>query len=198
MSIGQRISKLRKENNLSQEYIAEKLGVSRQAVSKWETDRSAPDTYNLISLAELFNVSVEYIAIGKQPENNQEIKRAEVEKNNLQLPKNNLSTQRIIGLILLGVGLLSVVLGIIFLFVSEDDFTVFFLLFFLSFWLIIGGIFLTAFRKNTLVFATLVLLASIFLILSLSIASVVVGVSFVIISIILLVAAFKIKKKKVD
>jgi len=198
MSIGQRISKLRKENNLSQEYIAEKLGVSRQAVSKWETDRSAPDTYNLISLAELFNVSVEYIAIGKQPDNNQEIKRAEVEKNNLQLPKNNLSTQRIIGLILLGVGLLSVVLGIIFLFVSEDDFTVSFLLFFLSFWLIIGGIFLTAFRKNTLVFATLVLLASIFLILSLSIASVVVGVSFVIISIILLVAAFKIKKKKVD
>ncbi|MBO7254739.1 MAG: helix-turn-helix transcriptional regulator [Clostridia bacterium] len=198
MSIGQRISKLRKENNLSQEYIAEKLGVSRQAVSKWETDRSAPDTYNLISLAELFNVSVEYIAIGKQTENNQEKKTAETEKNDLPLQKNNLSTQRIIGLILLGVGLLSVVLGIVFLFVFEDDFTVSFLLFFLSFGLIIGGIFLIAFRKNTLAFATLVLLASILLILSLSIASVVIGVSFIIISIILFVAAFKIKKKKVD
>ncbi len=198
MSMGQRISKLRKENNLSQEYVAERLGVSRQAVSKWETDTSAPDTYNLISLAELFNVSVEYIAIGKQSENNQDKKTEEAEKNDLPSQKNNLSIQRIIGLIILGVGLLSVVLGIVFLFVLEDNFTVSFLLFFLSFWLIIGGIFLIAFRKNTLVFATLVLLASIFLILSLSIASVVMGVSFIIISIILLVAAFKIKKKKVD
>ena len=68
MSIGQRISKLRKEKGFSQEYVAERLDVSRQAVSKWETDNSAPDTYNLIALAELFDVSVEYIAIGKQEE----------------------------------------------------------------------------------------------------------------------------------
>lgn len=68
MSIGQRISELRKSNALSQEYVAERLGVTRQAVSKWETNQSAPDTYNLIALAELFGVSVEYIATGKQPE----------------------------------------------------------------------------------------------------------------------------------
>ncbi|MBE6585233.1 MAG: helix-turn-helix transcriptional regulator [Ruminococcaceae bacterium] len=66
MTIGQRISELRKERGYSQEYVAEKLNVSRQAVSKWECDASAPDTYNLIALAELFGVSVEYIAVGKK------------------------------------------------------------------------------------------------------------------------------------
>ncbi len=66
MTIGQRISDLRKEHGYSQEYVAEKLDVSRQAVSKWECDASAPDTYNLIALAELFGVSVEYIAVGKK------------------------------------------------------------------------------------------------------------------------------------
>lgn len=66
MTIGQRISELRKERGYSQEYVAEKLDVSRQAVSKWECDASAPDTYNLIALSELFGVSVEYIAVGKK------------------------------------------------------------------------------------------------------------------------------------
>lgn len=66
MTIGQRIAELRKERGYSQEYVAEKLDVTRQAVSKWECDASAPDTYNLIALAELFGVSVEYIAVGKK------------------------------------------------------------------------------------------------------------------------------------
>lgn len=68
MTIGQRISELRKNHGYSQEYVAEQLGVSRQAVSKWETDTSAPDTYNLIGLAQLFGVSVEFIAVGKKDE----------------------------------------------------------------------------------------------------------------------------------
>ena len=68
MTIGQRICELRKEKGYSQEYVAERLDVTRQAVSKWETDLSAPDTYNLIALAELLGVSVEYIATGKGTE----------------------------------------------------------------------------------------------------------------------------------
>ena len=65
MSIGKRIAEQRKQNNFSQEYIAEKLEVRRQAVSKWERDLTKPDTGNLIKLAELFNVSVVYLATGK-------------------------------------------------------------------------------------------------------------------------------------
>ena len=65
MTIGKRIAKCRKEKNYSQEYIAELLDVSRQAVSKWETDQTEPDTGNLIKLAKVFNVSVEYLANGE-------------------------------------------------------------------------------------------------------------------------------------
>jgi transcriptional regulator with XRE-family HTH domain len=65
MSIGTRIAELRKKNNFSQEYVAAKIDVSRQAVSKWEQNLSKPDTGNLIKIAELFGVSVEYLATGK-------------------------------------------------------------------------------------------------------------------------------------
>lgn len=68
MSLGKRIQNARKSKGFTQEYIAELLGVSRQAVSKWEKDLSSPDTGNLIALAEVLDVSVEYLAVGKQPE----------------------------------------------------------------------------------------------------------------------------------
>lgn len=61
MTMGKRIRRLRKERKLSQEFLAEHLGVSRQAVSKWENDVNCPDTQKLIKLAELFHVSMEYL-----------------------------------------------------------------------------------------------------------------------------------------
>lgn len=64
MTIGNRIAKTRKAKGFTQEYLAESLGVSRQAVSKWEKDQTAPDTKNLIALASLLGVSVEYLASG--------------------------------------------------------------------------------------------------------------------------------------
>ena len=64
MTAGQRIQKCRKAKKLSQEYVATILGVSRQAVSKWENDLSVPDTLNYINLAKIFGVSVEYLAFG--------------------------------------------------------------------------------------------------------------------------------------
>lgn len=60
MTLGERIGNLRRDAGYSQEYVAESLGVSRQAVSKWETDLSDPDTENLIKLAELLNTSVQF------------------------------------------------------------------------------------------------------------------------------------------
>lgn len=58
MSISQNIKQKRTERKLSQEYIAEQLGVSRQAVSKWETGQSEPTAKNLVELAQLFGVTV--------------------------------------------------------------------------------------------------------------------------------------------
>lgn len=58
MSLGKNIKSKRSELKLSQEYVAEQLGVSRQAVSKWETDQSEPTAKNLTELAAIFQISL--------------------------------------------------------------------------------------------------------------------------------------------
>ncbi len=68
MSIGERITDLRKEKMLSQGQLADQLGVSRQAVSKWENDQTSPDTLNLIKLCDILDTEVEYLATGTKPE----------------------------------------------------------------------------------------------------------------------------------
>lgn len=59
VEIAQRLATLRREKGYSQEELAEKLGLSRQAVSKWERAESAPDVGNLIALAKLYNVTLD-------------------------------------------------------------------------------------------------------------------------------------------
>ena len=68
MNIGERITALRKEKNISQTELAKRLNVSRQAVSKWEQGVSSPDTERLIQLAEILGTEVEYLATGTHPE----------------------------------------------------------------------------------------------------------------------------------
>ncbi|MEG0977962.1 MAG: helix-turn-helix transcriptional regulator [Bacilli bacterium] len=59
IEIANRLVKLRKEKGLSQEELADKLGISRQSVSKWERAESSPDTDNLICLAKIYGVSLD-------------------------------------------------------------------------------------------------------------------------------------------
>ena len=59
--IGEKIAELRKQNNMSQEELAEKLGISRQSVSKWESGQSLPDIEKLPVLSDLFHVSIDYL-----------------------------------------------------------------------------------------------------------------------------------------
>lgn len=61
MTIGEKISKLRKENNYTQEQLAEVLNVSRQAISKWESNITYPETDKLIRISELFCCSLDYL-----------------------------------------------------------------------------------------------------------------------------------------
>jgi len=63
--LGNRLQELRKKSGLSQEAFAEKLGVSRQAVSKWECGASLPDTDNLITISNLYGVSLDEL-VGKK------------------------------------------------------------------------------------------------------------------------------------
>lgn len=59
MTLGERIQLLRKAAGLSQEQLAEIVGVSRQAVSKWETDQSSPDIENILALSKAFAISTD-------------------------------------------------------------------------------------------------------------------------------------------
>lgn len=61
MTLGNKLSRLRKENNYTQEQLAEILGVSRQSISKWESDISYPETDKLIHLSNLFGCSLDYL-----------------------------------------------------------------------------------------------------------------------------------------
>ena len=65
VEIANRLMDYRKKAGLSQEELAAKLGVSRQAVSKWECAESSPDTDNLIALAKIYNVSLDELINGK-------------------------------------------------------------------------------------------------------------------------------------
>jgi transcriptional regulator with XRE-family HTH domain len=59
MTLSERIKEHRKKSGLSQEQIADKLGISRQAVAKWESEQSVPSMGNLIALAEIFDISLD-------------------------------------------------------------------------------------------------------------------------------------------
>ena len=60
-----RLFEYRKKNGFSQEELAEKIGVSRQAVSKWERGEASPDTENLIMLAKVYNVTLDELIMGE-------------------------------------------------------------------------------------------------------------------------------------
>lgn len=66
MGIADRIQSLRKARGISQEELAGKIGVSRQAVSKWESGQSAPDLDKVIIMSEYFGVTTDYILKGNQ------------------------------------------------------------------------------------------------------------------------------------
>lgn len=119
MTAGQRIQKCRKTKKLSQEYVATVLGVSRQAVSKWENDLSVPDTLNYVNLAKIFGVSVEYLVFGEgdgleeekppvevpeRPSRKAEDEEREPEKSNLML---------LLGALLFVIGVLVILFSIV-------------------------------------------------------------------------------------
>ena len=66
MSIGERISDLRKHMNMSQGQLAEAMGVTRQAVSKWENDLAVPDALKMIRLADILDSDLEFLSTGRR------------------------------------------------------------------------------------------------------------------------------------
>lgn len=65
MNLADRIQHLRKVKGISQEQLADSLGVSRQAVSKWESEQSTPDVEKIILLSEYFETATDFLFISK-------------------------------------------------------------------------------------------------------------------------------------
>ena len=80
MNIGERIYELRRKNSMSQEDLAEKMNVSRQSISKWESNQSVPEVEKLIQLSNIFNVSTDWILKGE----NSKKQTSQSNKNNLK------------------------------------------------------------------------------------------------------------------
>ena len=79
MTIGQKLTALRKARGMTQEELSEAIGVTRQTISKWELDTSAPDLDYLCKLCDLFGVTADYL-IRPEKENIERTERTEIEK----------------------------------------------------------------------------------------------------------------------
>ena len=104
MALGQHISRLRTEQNLTQDQLAEQLGVSRQSVSKWETDASVPDLDKLVKLSQLFSVSLDELVTGEVPPLPEREPAPQPQAD--AVPSGVSGTQKIAALVLLGFGML--------------------------------------------------------------------------------------------
>lgn len=149
MTLGEKITSLRKTHKLSQGDLAEKLNVSRQSVSKWETDASVPELDKLIMISNLFNVSLD------------ELVKSDIDSSEKQTEKRARTylfsqddTLKILGILLLFVGILGIVLSYL---------TPFALLLISGICFFLNGLVLLIFRKHTKLICswlTLLLLAS--------------------------------------
>ena len=106
MNLSDRIQYLRKARGISQEGLADQLGVSRQAVSKWESEQSMPDLDKIISMSDYFEVTTDYLLKGAEPvvqkEEEQSIKHRRI--------ASNICYQLSLGFIGLGI-ILSIILA---------------------------------------------------------------------------------------
>lgn len=80
MTFGERLLAYRNAVNLSQEKLAEKVGVTRQTVSKWETNQSVPDFDKILPLCEALGLTTEELITGEKEEKMQKLKKSKGER----------------------------------------------------------------------------------------------------------------------
>lgn len=111
MTLGERIQKERTARGLSQETLGERVGVSRQAVSKWEANKATPDTYNLVTLADVFEMTVDELLNWKGKR--VEVKPMENYERNTKGQTEDFATKKRRLLIVVGVSLFGLVVWIL-------------------------------------------------------------------------------------
>lgn len=107
MSLSENLQNLRKIKNMSQEELAEKLSVSRQAVSKWESGNGYPETEKIIAICDIFNCSMDELVKGKITE---DVKSEKNEYDSV-MTKTAKGIALGVGIILLGVSIMLTILG---------------------------------------------------------------------------------------
>lgn len=93
--LGEKIRKLRKDNKISQEALAEKLGVSRQSISLWENDQTMPSMENIVAISNVFGVSTDALLNNNEQKENEEI-APEENVENTSKPKRKLNKKFLI------------------------------------------------------------------------------------------------------
>ena len=115
MKINEKLIMLRKQHNLSQEQVAEKLGVARQTISKWELGETTPEMDKLIIMSELYNITLD------------ELMKEENEGKVVNDP-NNTNSQKLAGMtikILKGIGIFILIVAILYVFLMIIGFVAF-------------------------------------------------------------------------
>lgn len=107
MNMADRIQALRKAKGMSQEQLADAVGVSRQAVSKWESEQASPDLDKVIIMSEIFDVTTDYILKGIEPVKGEDHKTmADVIEKRVLTEDNGKKAKKIFKWVLIGVGIL--------------------------------------------------------------------------------------------
>lgn len=109
MTLGEKISKLRTTNKMSQGDLAEKLNVSRQSISKWETNASVPELDKLVLLSDLFGITLDDLVrsddLEASDDREEDVPPSPPQQTQIVI-QHSLTTQKIVGFILLALGLL--------------------------------------------------------------------------------------------
>jgi len=114
MDLGENLYNLRKRKNLSQEEVADKLNVTRQTVSKWETGESKPDFDKIIPICNLFEITSEELLNGELPN------KQDFNHHNQEVPKNDFSEIRKKRALFLSIGIFLYFVSVVFIICSEE------------------------------------------------------------------------------
>ncbi len=105
MTIADRIQSLRKQKGMSQEELADAVGVSRQAVSKWESEQATPDLDKVVIMSDIFEVTTDYLLKGIEPVSTPDHKTmADVIDQKVLTKKNGTRAKTILKWVLIGAG----------------------------------------------------------------------------------------------
>jgi len=107
MTIADRILTLRKSKGMSQEELADAVGVSRQAVSKWESEQATPDLEKVVIMSDIFDVTTDYLLKGIEPVSSDDHKTmADVIDQKILTENNGKRAKSILKWVLIGLGIL--------------------------------------------------------------------------------------------